>query len=502
MCGIAGLVGAPVSPDTIHALHQCMAGRGPDQNGAWRDAMCTLVHARLAVIDIEGGIQPMSLGNQVIVYNGEIYNTEEVRTELAACGRKFSGHSDTEVVLHAYEEWGADCLKKLNGIFAFAIWDGTRLFAARDRMGVKPFFYTEAGGLFCFASELKGILTFPHMCAQLDLNGICEVMLLGPGRTPGCGVFRGICELPPAYCGYYEPGYGFSRWRYWDIQEKPHIESFEETAAHVKELVLDSITRQLVSDVPICTFLSGGLDSSLISSVAAQQARNNGKKLSTVSVTYKENEKYFQPGHFQPNSDESYIRMMNRYLDSDHHLIEIDTPELAEALYDAVDARDLPGMADVDASLLLFCRQIKKIGTVALSGECADEIFGGYPWYRDRDIRMTDGFPWAQSTAYRTGFLREEWAQQVDAEAYVYQKYRDTIDAVQKPAYLSDVDCRMREMTRLNLNWFMQTLLEALDAQKITIIFVGDSQKLHIASVDSKGRTYYNVRYQTIYTGR
>ncbi|MGN1030513.1 MAG: asparagine synthase (glutamine-hydrolyzing) [Butyricicoccaceae bacterium] len=485
MCGIAGQVGAPLGQETVRTLQQCMERRGPDQNGYWSDAFCTLVHARLAVIDPAGGAQPMTLGRKVIVYNGEIYNTEEIRRELTACGRSFRGHSDTEVVLHAYDEWGEACLRKLNGIFAFAVWDGERLFAARDRMGVKPFFYSERGGLFCFASELKGVLAFPHLCAELDLDGICEVMLLGPGRTPGNGVFRGIRELPPAHCGYFDPEDGFSSHCYWRIKEHLHTESFEETAEHVRALVTDSIERQLVSDVPLCTFLSGGLDSSLISSVAARHARRDGRRLSTVSVTYKENEKYFQAGHFQPNSDESYIRIMSEYLDSDHHLIEIDTPELADALYDAVDARDLPGMADVDSSLLLFCREIKKIGTVALSGECADEIFGGYPWYRDRDIRMTDGFPWAQSTAYRAGFLREELAQRIDAEAYVYGKYRDTIDCVEKPGYLCDTDRRMREMTRLNLNWFMQTLLESQDTMK-NDFFVWPSQNLHIDFVDNR----------------
>lgn len=497
MCGIAGQIGAPIGQDTIAELHQRMAGRGPDQNGYWSDAVCTLVHARLAVIDLEGGVQPMSLGDKVIVYNGEIYNTSEVRAELAARGRRFEGHSDTEVVLHAYDEWGEDCLQRLNGIFAFAVWDGARLFAARDRMGVKPFFYSERDGLFCFASEIKGVLAFPHMNAELDWDGICEVMLLGPGRTPGCGVFRGICELPPAHCGYYEPGRGFSCRQYWSIRERKHTESFEETVEHVRFLVTDSIERQLISDVPVCTFLSGGLDSSLISSVAARRAKTAGKRLSTVSVTYKDNEKYFQAGHFQPNSDERYIRMMSEYLDSDHHLIEIDSPELADALYDAVEARDLPGMADVDSSLLLFCREIKKIGTVALSGECADEIFGGYPWYRDKDIRMTDGFPWAQSTAYRAGFLREELAQHIDAQAYVYQKYRNTIETVQKPAYLSETDRRMREMTRLNLDWFMQTLLEALDLWKNDKSLIRHSQNLHNPFVDIHQDGGYNVRHQT-----
>ena len=228
-------------------------------------------------------------------------------------------------------------------------------------------------------------------------------------------------------------------------------------------LLLDSIRRQLVSDVPVCTFLSGGLDSSLISSVAASELKRQGKVLDTFSVDYRDNEKYFRKSRFQPNSDPEYIRKMAEYLGTEHHWVIIDTPELVDALDEAVDARGLPGMADVDSSLLLFCREIKKFGTVALSGECADEIFGGYPWYRDKDIRMTDGFPWAQSTAYRKRFLCDDYAGRIDAEEYVYSAYRKTADYAEKLATDSDVDYRMREMTQLNFDWFMQTLLDRKD---------------------------------------
>ena len=161
--------------------------------------------------------------------------------------------------------------------------------------------------------------------------------------------------------------------RYWDVKAKKHPDSKDDTIEMVRYLVKDSIERQLVSDVPIGTFLSGGLDSSIISSVAARYMKKRGERLNTFSVTYRDNDKYFSGSKFQPNSDEEYIRIMQEYLDSNHHLITIDTPELASALFDAVDARDLPGMADVDSSLLLFCKEIKKHVTVALSGECADE---------------------------------------------------------------------------------------------------------------------------------
>ena len=405
----------------------------------------------------------------VIVYNGELYNTAEVRTDLAKQGYVFSTHSDTEVVLTAYLAWGEACLERLNGIYAFAVWDMQKqeLFFARDRIGVKPFFFTEKNGTFLFASEIKTLLAHPDISAEIDGNGISELVLLGPGRTPGCGVLRGMREVPAGWCGTYSHRTGLRLRQYWHLEDKEHTDSQQETIETVRRLVIDAIERQLVSDVPLCTFLSGGLDSSIISAVAAQQYAREGKQLETVSVTYRDNAKYFQASHFQPNSDDSYIGKMNDAIGANNHLIVIDTPQLVRALFEAVEARDLPGMADVDASLLLFCREIKKIGTVALSGECADEIFGGYPWYRDADIRRKAGFPWAQSTQYRASFLTQEWQQQIDAEAFVDQKYRQTITQVLPNGVRGKDDRRIREMTRLNFAWFMQTLLTRKDSMSM-----------------------------------
>ncbi len=469
MCGIAGLVGDVPTRTILERMQQTMRRRGPDQAGIWEGEGAALVHARLAVIDIEGGRQPMQriAGERefVMVYNGELYNTAELREQLCACGHTFATHSDTEVVLAAYTEWGEACLDRMNGIYAFAIWNirEKNLFFARDRMGVKPLFFTESGGNFLFASEIKTLLAYPQVSAQLDASSIAELMLIGPGCTPGCGVFRGIREVPAAWCGTYSPENGVQLRQYWKLTDRRHTDSPEETVAKVRELLRDAVSRQMVSDVPLCTFLSGGLDSSILSALAAKEYAAQGRRLNTVSVTYRDNDKYFHRSHFQPNSDDAYIAKMNDAIGAENHLFVIDTPQLVQALFEAVEARDLPGMADVDASLLLFCREIKKIGTVALSGECADEIFGGYPWFRDADIRRRQGFPWAQSTSYRTGFLREEWLEGLDAAAFVDARYQRTIAQVQPDFDLSADDRRIREMTRLNMEWFMQTLLTRKD---------------------------------------
>ena len=472
MCGITGMIHQKQNVTTQEALlrrmQKTLTNRGPDQEDIFLSEHCGMAHTRLAVIDVENGRQPMqtTLNHETytIVYNGELYNTKELRCRLEGENVTFQTNCDTEVVLKAYAKWGPKCLEELNGIFAFAVWEhtGERLFLARDRIGVKPLFYAEIPNGLVFGSEIKALLAHPEVPAEIDKNGIAELILMGPGRTPGYGVFRTVREVKPAHCGYYRQG-KLSLAPYWTLRAKEHKENFNQTAEHVRELLLDTVERQLVSDVPIGTFLSGGLDSSLLSSLAKGVLQKRGEKLHTFSVDYKDNQRYFQKSHFQPSSDFTYINCMVDYLKSEHHQTIIDTPALVQSLYWAVDARDLPGMVDVDGSLLLFCQEIRKNVTVALSGECADELFGGYPWYRDADVRRVNGFPWAQSTAYRGKFLRPEIAAELNPQQYVQDAYEATISAAEKLPEDSALESRMREMMKLNLDWFMQTLLDRKD---------------------------------------
>lgn len=464
MCAIAGVIGLPADCSVVKKMLSTMCRRGPDAQGAYFGNECCLLHSRLTVIDPEGGVQPMHLSWQgkeyTVVYNGELYNTEELRQELIKLGHEFQSHSDTEVLLHAYAQWQAASLEKLNGIYAFAIWEchERKLFLARDRMGVKPlFFKLHAGGLL-FASELKTILAYPTVRAELDETGAAEVILLGPGRTPGCGVFRGIEELEGGCCARYHSG-KLTVNRYWRLIDRPHSDSFEETAQKVRFLVMDAIHRQMVSDVPIGTFLSGGLDSSLITSLCASAMKEQGKQLKTFSVDYVNNDLYFMPEKFQPNSDGTYIRLMQDTLGTDHHWCVLSPEQLLGALEEAVAARDLPGMADVDISLLLFCRKIREHVTVALSGECADEIFGGYPWYRDPEIRDLNGFPWAQNMAQRC----EMMVTKTKGKEYILDRYRKTCEESDILPGTPPLERRMKEMMNLNLRWFMQTLLDRKD---------------------------------------
>ena len=468
MCGIAGVVDLLYDESVIDAMKKTMKRRGPDADGSYRESQCVLLHSRLTVIDPDNGSQPMFLnweGNQYcIVYNGELYNTQEIRLELLRCGHQFCGHSDTEVVLHAYAQWEDGCLQKFNGIFAFAVWEKCKkkLFLARDRMGVKPLFYKLHGGGLLFASEMKTILRYPTVKAEIDSIGVAQIMMLGPGRMPGSGVFRDVCELEPGCCGEYYDG-KWSWRRYWSLKDAEHEHTFNETVEYVRFLVTDAIQRQTVSDVPLGTFLSGGLDSSLISAICSEVYKEKGNKLHTFSVDYENNSRYFVPGKFQPESDNYFIDVMCQHIGSEHHSTVVSSEELANALRDAVIARDLPGMADVDSSLLLFCKDIREHVKVGLSGECADEIFGGYPWYRDPEVRALEGFPWAQNTKLRSALIHKDILQEETAAQFVADLYLQTVQQSDILPGATPTERRMKEMVNLNQRWFMQTLLDRKD---------------------------------------
>ncbi|MDA8096896.1 MAG: asparagine synthase (glutamine-hydrolyzing) [Desulforudis sp.] len=473
MCGITGWIDwdddltgrRPI----LDAMTETLSARGPDASGAWISRHAALGHRRLVVVDPAGGGQPMvrrrGEREYVLVYNGELYNTPDLHRELKARGYTFQGHSDTEALLLAFIEWGPDCLERLNGIFAFAVWSEAdqRLFMVRDRMGVKPLFYTERGNAFLFGSELKALLAHPLVPPEVDAEGLAEVFLIGPARTPGHGVFRGVSELRPGYCLFYDRK-GLRLHRYWTLESKPHTDDLKITAEKVRALFQDSVERQMVADVPVCTLLSGGLDSTAITTYAAGIYKQRGLgPLHTYSIDYVDNDKYFHPHTYQPDSDATWVEFVSGWLESHHHQVLIDTPNLVEALNPAVLARDLPGMADVDSSLLLFCRKIKKQSTVALSGECADEVFGGYPWFHREEDLAAGTFPWSKSVRSRMSLLSPELAGRLKPEEYVSQRYHDTLAEVPRLTGEPCEEACRREMFYLNMVWFMQTLLDRKD---------------------------------------
>ena len=400
-----------------------------------------------------------------IVYNGQIYNTAELKETLTEKGFTFSTHSDTEVLLKGFIAYGYDIVSHLNGIFAFAVWDSKKeeLFLARDHFGVKPLFYTQVDNHFVFASEIKALFQFPNVEKIVNDQGIGELFGIGPSHTPGTTVFKNVFELKPAHFAIYNQS-GFSTKRYWKFISREYTDNFNTTCEKVRFLLQDAISKQLVSDVPLCTFLSGGLDSSIITAYASQYYQKNDLgSLPTYSVDYVDNDKNFVKSDFQPNSDSHYIELMKNRFHTKHHTIVLDTPELADGLMDAMIARDLPGMADVDSSLLLFCKNVKPYATVALTGECADEIFGGYPWFFREDALSSHTFPWSIAIKERQDLLHPDISKKINLKDYIDFRYHESLDEVTILDCDSKETAEKRKISYLTLNWFMQTLLDRSD---------------------------------------
>ena len=472
MCGITGWVDFSRNlmneKETVVTMADKLSLRGPDESDVWSNLHACFAHKRLTVVDPEGGKQPMTIENShgrfTICYNGELYNTEDLRKDLLLKGYSFKGHSDTEVLLTSYIEWKERAVDYLNGIFAFAVWDHNEqiLFLARDRLGVKPLYYREEGKGLLFASEIKAILAFPTVKTEIDREGLSELFGLGPSHTPGKGIFKGIKELRPAHALKLSRE-GLKIWRYWDVKSEKHHDGLEETAEKVRFFVKDAIERQLVSDVPLCTLLSGGVDSSVITAIAALAYKKERKpNLHTYSIDNEDNDVYYKSNAFQPSADGPWIEMVSQDHQTIHHRCIISQEELVDGLRQAVLAKDLPGMADIDSSLLWFCREIKKNFVVSLSGECADEIFGGYPWFHSNDLNL-DSFPWIRSVKERSFFLKDYWNEKLKVEEYVRERYKETLNETPLLEGETHIEKQRRQLFYSNMHWFMTNLLERKD---------------------------------------
>lgn len=470
MCSICGMIDYRERPDVqlVDRMGLTMKRRGPDATEHYCDETAALHHNRLSVMDPENGRQPMTVrfeGREyTIVYNGEIYNSPELRRELSPYGATFQTACDTETVLWSYIIFGNECPKKLNGIFAFCVYDKSqrKLFMARDRLGVKPFFYTWVGNSFLFASEIKALLEHPRVSCKVDAVGMWQLLFLSPVTLPGTSVFRDIKELRPAECAELTE-HGLTVESYWRLEAKPWSGSAQSAACETGELLTDAVRRQTVSDVPLCTFLSGGLDSSALTALSAYIYKQKGEVLSTYSFEYEGNRENFKRSLFQPQGDDDFARYLAEYLQTDHTVLTASNGEVANSLIDATEARDFPGQADIDSSLLYYCAQIKKRHTVALSGECADEIFGGYPWFYRPEMLHRDFFPWIHEPMGRAGIFRKEFAKAEEGYAFLSGEYRKIIRSCPTLPTDSDSMRTSRIATCLSVGYFMTSLLERKD---------------------------------------
>ena len=406
MRAIAGVLDVGTNEEAVSQMLQSMKRRARGKNGVYTTNGITL----LTKVDTNEESYPLTVEwageRYVICFDGRIYNRCEIQQKLLTLGYPVEGCCDGEVILYGYICWNEKVLDLVNGEFAMAILceREEKVFLARDRMGIKPLFYSAVENGLVFASEIKTILAFPTVEARLDVDGICQLILIGPGRIPGSGILKGIHELKPGHYGIYHRG-NLQLRCYWKLKDRNFDDSFEDTTEKVRTLIFDSVRNQMMAPTAVGTMLSGGLDSSIISAICGREYDCRGMRLHTFSLDYQDHDKFFQPGRFQPSSDTEYIRIMQEVLDSHHHWTILTPENLVDGLLDAIIARDLPGMADVDTSLLAFVKKIVPDTSVVLSGECADELFCGYPWFRDTDMRNIEGFPWANSLVERSEFM-------------------------------------------------------------------------------------------------
>lgn len=476
MCGIAGFF----NPNTdytkerkkwnaiLNGMNRVQKHRGPDGEGTYLSSCCGFAHVRLKIIDLLTGDQPMvrRQGDTefAIVFNGEIYNMKELKEELISEGASFETTSDTEVILAGYMLHGKEFIKKLNGIFSAAIWNlaSHSLCLFRDRLGVKPLFYTKLGDTFIFSSEIKGLFAYPGVDPVIDHDGLCEIFALGPAKSYGKGVFKDIFEVLPGHFIMLSPS-SYTDQAYWKLESRPHEDSLEETIEKTAWLLEDAVKKQMLSDIPISTFLSGGIDSSLVTAICARELNKQGKQLNTFSFDFTDNQKYFKANAFQPSQDRPFVEQMVKHCGTNHRFLECGNTQQLSCLYKAVDARDLPCMADVESSMLYFCSQVVTHNKVTLTGECADEIFGGYPWFHNQAVFKTDAFPWSQNMEPRQTLLSDALIHDLHMEEYAHAAYEKTINETPLLAKESPVEKRRREIAYLNLKWFMVTLLDRMD---------------------------------------
>lgn len=399
-----------------------------------------------------------------IAFNGEIYNLPDLKNDLLLQGWKFQTTSDTEVLLLAFLEYGPDFVKKVDGIFSFAIYDSRHetIYLFRDYFGIKPLFYTFAEDTLVFSSELKGLFCFPGIEAAVDSDGLNEIFSLGPARSPGNAVFKNIHELKPGYYLAYNH-FGIHLTNFWRLSSMPHWDNYETTIERTRFLLTDAIKRQMVSDVPICTFLSGGVDSSVVSAVCASELKKEGKQLTTYSFDFEDNDKYFQSNSFQPSQDAPYVKKMVEFLGSDHHYLFCDNEQQADLLCESVDAHDLPCMADIDSSLLYFCKEVSKHHKVVLTGESADEVFGGYPWFHKEEFLTGNTFPWTPSLNPRKKVLSDDLIRQLNMDEYVKRIYDQSVSEIPVLPRENEIEANRRRIAYLNIRYFMQTLLNRMD---------------------------------------
>ena len=459
---------------TTRTMTATMACRGPDAEELWLSPRAALGHRRLAVVDREGGRQPMPAEDDgrtlaVVVFNGEIYNAPELRSELVGRGHSFRTRSDTEVLLRGYLEWGDGLPARLNGIFAFAVWDARteELLLVRDQLGAKPLIYYPTPTGVLFASEPKAVLAHPWVDAVVDNEGFLE--LLSQAGTPGAVVFRGMHEVRAGHLVKVGKRQ-LSTQRYWGLEAREHNDDLDTTISTVRGLLEESIGRQMKADVPVCSLLSGGLDSSGLTAIAAQLlAREGGGPVRTFTVDYAGLAENFKPDQIRTSLDAPYVADLSAHVGSDHTNVVLDTADLLDPVMrtETIRARDLPSpLGDMQTGLYLLYRAAAEHSRVALTGQLADSLFGGPAWVQDPEFANADTFPWVALAQRRAcadglgnGLLDADLRRRLDIPGYVRERFHEALAEVPHVGETDPQERRMREITYTHLTRYPETLI-------------------------------------------
>lgn len=486
MCGIAGWVAYDQNlAEQRHILQRMtdtMALRGPDAEGLWIDGPVGLGHRRLAIIDLEGGRQPMAAQNNagaaaVISYTGEVYNFVELRDELRSRGHVFETRSDTEVVLRAYLEWGEQFAERLNGMYAFAIWDvaAQKLLLVRDRMGVKPLFYSQTSEGVLFGSEPKAILAHPDAGRKVTADGLREI--LDMVKTPGRAIFAGMNEVLPGELVIVSRA-GLKQRRYWRLEAHPHEHNLERTIRYTRDLLEDIVEKQIVADVPLCSLLSGGLDSSIITALASKHLLEQGKEnIRSFSLDFEDHGSEFVENAFNLGSDTPFVRALVDRIRSRHDEIVLDSRTMADPALRTAIVRSLdqpPSFwGDMWPSLYRLFEAVRRRSTVALSGEAADEIFGGYRWFHDPDSLKENTFGWLTSVTGKffdgSALLDRGLVERLDLPGFRRDSYAQALAETPALPGESPVNRRMRQEVYVHATRCIQIMLDRKDRMSMAV---------------------------------
>ncbi|MBO5229226.1 MAG: asparagine synthase (glutamine-hydrolyzing) [Clostridia bacterium] len=438
----------PQGKAILNKMNSCL-GTNNDKQGLF-------VHKRTYL-----GNRPLSYTcrgeTYTIVYDGKIYDTDKLRHKLSQQKIRLRSTTDEELIVKLFALEGAKCLRQLNGNFAFVIYTHktNQLFLARDPLGIKPLFYVVQNNQLAFAGKIKALFAHPTILPCVNVDGLRELFGVCPARTPGKTVYKAIREIKPGEYACWQNGKLTTK-TYFTFNSHPHHDDTATTIKKLRTMLTKSVQQQATTNQRLGLMLSGGLDSSTITALTPSKHEN----LKTFSVDYVGNAENFKPTDFSPSRDNYYIDLVAQQYHTAHTYHVLNSNNLCYALHEALVARDYPSMADIDSSLLLFCQALKQDVDVCLSGEFADEIFCGYPWFYRPDTAQATTFPWAINLAVRENTIAKRLRNVLKIKDFVAQSFADAVAEVPLSPLDSPADRQMKTYSHLTMRWFGLNLLE------------------------------------------